>query len=90
MEFTHMDINIVRCIKRDSNMVLVDTHIYRIGSRSYKFACGFGCASLNNALKVKYDHCNLQVNQFLILFVTLGIQFREEINSLVFKNPVPP
>ncbi len=84
MEFTHMDINIVRCIKRDSNMVLVDTHIYRIGSRRYKEW------KLNNALKVKYDHCNLQANQFLILFVTLGIQFREEINSLVFKNPVPP
>jgi len=90
MEFTHMDINIVRCIKRDSNMVLVDTHIYRIGSRRYKFACDPDYASLNNALKIKYDYANLQANQLLILFITLGAQFREKINSLIFKNPVPP
>lgn len=90
MEFTHMDINIVCCIKRDSNTLFVNTYLYRIENRRYNFACGPDYASLNNALKIKYDDVNLQSNQFLILFITLGVQFREKINSLIFKNPVPP
>jgi len=90
MEFTHMDINIVCCIKRDSNTLFVNTYLYRIGSRRYKFACDPDYASVNNTLKIKYDDVNLQANPFLILFITLGDQFREKISSLIFKNPVPP
>ncbi len=90
MEFAHMDINIVCCIKHDSNIVLVNTYLYRIGRRRDKFACALDYASLNNTLNIKYDYANLQKNQFLILFITLGTQFREKINSLAFKNRVPP